>query len=144
MRLQNPYPDAQALEARFAARLAAGLSEQAAALPHDIGERLRVGREQALSRARDVRRSAPAFAPAFVGHAHGSAVLGGPPAWWQRLASALPLAVLVGGLLLIQQGVVREQVRAAAEIDAVLLADDLPPDAYSDPGFAEYLKTPQP
>ena len=29
-----------------------------------------------------------------------------------------------------------------AEIDAALLADDLPPKAYSDAGFAEFLKTP--
>jgi Protein of unknown function (DUF3619) len=36
-------------------------------------------------------------------------------------------------------------VLAAAEIDAQLLSDSLPPTAYSDPGFAEYLRsTPQP
>jgi hypothetical protein len=29
---------------------------------------------------------------------------------------------------------------AAAEIDAQLLSDTLPPAAYSDPGFAEFLK----
>ena len=36
----------------------------------------------------------------------------------------------------------RRQVVAAAEIDAALLTDDLPPDAYSDPGFAEFLRSP--
>lgn len=147
MTIQRPYNDAQALEQRFAARVAAGLSSQAAAVPHDISERLRVAREQALVRAREARRAqAPAAAPAVVvaGHARGSLLMGGGPAWWQRLASVLPLAVLVAGLVLIQQQVVSEQVQAAAEIDASLLADDLPPDAYSDPGFAEYLKAPQP
>jgi hypothetical protein len=34
------------------------------------------------------------------------------------------------------------QISAAAEIDASLLADDLPPSAYSDPGFVEFLKAP--
>lgn len=151
MTIQRHYHDAKALKQRFAARLAAGLSEQAAALPHDLSERLRVAREQAVVRAREARRAqvAPAAVPAatVAGRARGSLVMGsgnGSPAWWQRLASVLPLVVLVIGLLLIQHQVVTEQVQAAAEIDAVLLADDLPPDAYSDPGFAEYLKTPQP
>lgn len=151
MTIQRHYHDATALEQRFAARLAAGLSEQAGALPHDLSERLRVAREQAVVRAREARRAqvAPAAVPAatVAGRSRGSLVMGGgngSPAWWQRLASVLPLVVLVIGLLLIQHQVVTEQVQAAAEIDAVLLADDLPPDAYSDPGFAEYLKTPQP
>jgi hypothetical protein len=61
--------------------------------------------------------------------------------WWLRLASALPLFALVAGLLLIQESNTRAQIRAAAEIDAALLADDLPPSAYSDPGFGEFLKT---
>ena len=33
-----------------------------------------------------------------------------------------------------------DQIRDAAEVDSALLADDLPPEAYSDPGFAEYLE----
>jgi hypothetical protein len=37
-----------------------------------------------------------------------------------------------------------QQIQAAAEVDAVLLADDLPPEAYADPGFGEFLKLPQP
>ena len=63
---------------------------------------------------------------------------------WIQLASWMPLAVLVAGLVLIQQWTDREQVLAAAEIDAVLLADDLPPAAWTDPGFREYLKAPPP
>ena len=52
----------------------------------------------------------------------------------------LPLLVLVSGLLMIERWAVREQVLAAAEIDALLLSDDLPPAAYSDPGFGEFLR----
>lgn len=134
--------DAEALELRFATRLAAGLTECAAGTPHDITERLRFAREKALARARESRRAS--VAAAVVGSGHGAAVLGGPQVWWQRAASMLPLLVLAAGLLLISERVAEEQVLAAAEIDAVLLADDLPPEAYSDPGFAEFLKTPQP
>ena len=74
----------------------------------------------------------------------GAALLGRGQGFWLRLASWMPLAVLVAGLVLIQQWNDREQVLAAAEIDAVLLADDLPPTAWSDPGFREYLKAPPP
>jgi hypothetical protein len=50
----------------------------------------------------------------------------------------------VGGLVLIQHRYVEQQIEAAAEIDAALLTDDLPPQAFSDPGFAEFLKAPRP
>jgi len=53
----------------------------------------------------------------------------------------LPLLVLVSGLALIDQWVVHQQVLDAAEMDAQLLSDDLPPTAYSDPGFVEYLRS---
>lgn len=129
----------QALEARFGLRVAAVLEESD--LGHDIDQRLRVAREQALARARTARRLAGA--PAVVGRGGGAASLGGTP-WWLRLASFAPLAVLALGLILIDRLDAEEQLRAAAEIDAVLLADDLPPRAYSDPGFAEYLKQANP
>lgn len=144
MKTTYPYGDAEALQARLAARLVAGLGEQAAALPHDVSERLRVAREQALLRARESRSRSPATAEAVVRVAQGAALLGASPPWWQRLASALPLLVLLVGLMLISQWTAREQMLAAAEIDSVLLADDLPPAAYTDPGFAEFLKSPPP
>lgn len=132
---------AAALEGRYALRVTACLSEAASHLPHDIGERLRFGREQALQRARAVRVVA-APASAVLVQANGSAVLGGPPSLWLRLASLMPLIALVIGLMLIQQYHDGEQVVTAAEIDAALLADEVPPTAYGDPGFAEFLRAP--
>lgn len=141
--------DQQAIEARLAARLGAGLSELAQTLPHDIGERLRFAREQALSRAAEARRQAPQARTApevsVVGVTNGGlALMGGSAPWWQRAAAMLPLLALVLGLLLIERQGELEQVRAAAEVDALLLADDLPPDAYTDPGFAAFLREPTP
>ena len=145
MKYTSTFYDAHALEARLAARLASGLSARIEALPGDVSERLRFAREQAVSRARDVRRAAVTLGGnvATVSPS-GAATLsgfGGFGAWWPRAASALPLLVLVAGFLMIEQWSVREQVLAAAEIDSRLLADDLPPAAYSDTGFAEYLRT---
>ena len=128
------------LEARMGVRLAGVLSARSQALPHDITERLRFAREKALTIARQ-SRAQPAGGAAVVGiSSAGSATLGSFLPWWQRAASVLPLLVLVAGLVMIDNWAVREQVLAAAEIDAQLLSDDLPPAAYSDPGFGEYLR----
>jgi hypothetical protein len=133
------------IEARFGARLAAGLNERAAGLPHDISERLRTSRERALTVSRQVRAAQASRRHLVVGmSSRGAAYLGQGHLVWLQLASWLPLALLVAGLVLIQQWSDREQVLAAAEIDAVLLADDLPPAAWSDPGFREYLRSPPP
>lgn len=127
------------LEGQVALRIAARLNAGTESLPHDISERLRFGRERALATALQQRRAA-AFVPAqTVGVSGRAAVLGGPPSLWLRLASALPLVVLVAGLVLIQHHHDFEQITAAAEIDSALLADELPPAAYGDPGFSEFL-----
>lgn len=149
MNTSKTLRDAAAIEARLGARLAAALSERSEALPADITERLRFAREQALARAAQVARerraaAAPAATAATaVGHQRGAVVLlGGSPSWWQRAAAVLPLALLATGLVLIGQRLDQEQTVATADIDAVLLADDLPPEAYEDAGFAEFLKQP--
>lgn len=138
---QRPHPSTDDLQARLALRLTARLTEQTAHLPHDLSERLRFAREQALERARAARLLAIAPAPA-VQTSGRAAVLSGPPSVWLRLASLLPLVVLAAGLVLIHHVNVQEEIAAAAEIDVALLADDLPPAAYLDPGFSEFLKSP--
>jgi hypothetical protein len=135
----------EALETRLALRMTARLTEQAAQLPQDVSERLRFAREQALARARNVRKTEAAeSASSDAGHALS---LGGPSEgrsrWWVPLGALLPLVALLAGLALIQGLHNDEQISAAAEIDASLLADDLPPSAYSDPGFVEFLKAPR-
>lgn len=136
---------ADALEARFGMRVAARLNDASRELPHDVNERLKSARELALQRARLARRAEAAVAA----HAQGSGaaatlVQGGSRGdWWLKLASALPVLALVGGFILIDHAHTKAQIRAAAEIDAALLADDAPPAAYSDPGFVEFLKTPR-
>ena len=131
----------EALEARLAYRLAARLSEHAEEISPDLSERLRFARERALDRSREMRTAAAEQNVTLAaGH---SAVLGRASGWWIRLGSALPLLALAAGLLLIQHWHTEAQIAAAAEIDADLLSDDLPPSAYSDAGFVEFLKTPR-
>ncbi|WP_421883624.1 DUF3619 family protein [Methylibium sp.] len=131
--------DHQSLEDRFALRVAAALSTHADGLPGDVTERLRFAREQALVRARQTAaRTAPT--PTRVGG--GVLAWGGEPGWGWRLATLAPLIALVAGLVLIQIQHDDDQISAAAEVDAALLADDLPPAAYTDAGFAEFLRLP--
>ena len=136
------YQTAQeAREARIAYRVAARLSERAETLDADIAERLRFAREKALARAQAVR--AAEHRPVVTVSAAGAALLGGDGRWWIRLGSLLPLIALASGLLLIKHMHTEAQIAAAAQIDAELLADDLPPAAYNDAGFVEFLKTPR-
>jgi Protein of unknown function (DUF3619) len=133
-----------ALQSRFAVRVAADLKLRANALPHDISERLRVAREQVVASARQ-EQVRLATSPSVVSRsAGGAATLAAPSPWWLKLASGFPLAVLLVGLVVIAQWNSREQVLAAAEVDMQLLSDDLPPKAYSDPGFAEFLRNTPP
>ncbi|MGA0612681.1 DUF3619 family protein [Caldimonas sp. KR1-144] len=138
----SPF-DREAREARFALRVAARLTERSAALPHDINERLRIARQQALERARAKTVAAPQTAPAVLNAGRGSLLFGGDGSsgWW-RLAALLPVVALVVGMVTVQIQSEDEQAADAAEIDAALLSDDLPPAAYADPGFAEFLRQP--
>lgn len=136
--------DTHAVEARLAARLAGSLTASAQTVPHDITERLRVAREQAVLRARLARETASGPAQVVGISSSGAAVLAGFAVWRQRFALGLPLVLMIAGLVAIDRFSIREQVLAAADIDAQLLSDTLPPSAYSDPGFAEYLRTAPP
>ncbi|MEO8125124.1 MAG: DUF3619 family protein, partial [Burkholderiales bacterium] len=115
-------------------------------LAPDIGERLRFARSRALNHARAVRAMRAATQPRAVAASAGAGTLalGGAPRessrWWIGLLSLLPLLALVAGLMLIQSENTRRQIAAAVEVDTDLLLGELPPSAYSDPGFVEFLK----
>jgi hypothetical protein len=134
------------VEARVARRLAALLDDAGGPLEATVSARLRFAREQALARVSAARRVA-ALAPETVGA--GQLALAGLPAGlerserWFRWSTLIPLLLLVVGLLAVQEWHLHTQITAAAEVDLALLGDDLPPSAYSDPGFVEFLKQPK-
>jgi len=114
-----------------AARLAAGSDD----LPYEVRERLRAARVRALA-----ARKQPETAPLAMGG--GVAALGlGERSWFNRIASVLPLVVLAAGLVVIHSIQTDRRATELAEVDAALLTDDLPPAAYADPGFLQYLKS---
>lgn len=95
--------------------------------------RLQKARELALKQQRVEQ---PATGLAWVGGVLGN--LGGFAGVSFRLV--LPAVVLVGGLLAINGWQQNLRVAEVEEIDALLLTDDLPLDAYLDKGFEAWLK----
>nr|WP_315488140.1 DUF3619 family protein [uncultured Rhodoferax sp.] len=123
---------------RLGRNIAARLSDSTQGIPNDISERLKVARMQALAKRKVVKIQAATSVTVQGGTASLNAgdFDGG---FWSRLGAVIPLLALVAGLLTI--AVVQEQHRASeiADVDIELLADELPPDAYTDPGFAHFL-----
>lgn len=145
--------EADALEARFALRVAARLEEGSQNMPHDFSERLRVARQQAVAQARQAaavtrKKTAPASAVSIVRvdpHS-GAAVLGRfggeDSPWWGRLGWVIPALALVAGLAGLGEWQNRDQISLTARLDTELLGDALPPAAYTDAGFSEFLIQP--
>lgn len=127
---------------RFGRRIAQRLDATTEDIPYEISERLRAARVRAVAN----RSVLPVqIAPAMV-VSGGEAALhlnDHKPHRWGRLASFLPLLVLLAGLIAISW--IQDDMRASelAEIDAEILTDDLPPEAFTDPGFVQFLRNKQ-
>lgn len=128
------------LQDRFARKAASYLSVGVTDLPYDISERLRAARMRAVSQ-RKIQQTQTA---GTVVNAGSSAALswGGNDGlgFWGRVGAVLPLIALVAGLLMINSIQRDNRTQEIAEVDAALLIDDLPPAAFSDPGFLQFLK----
>jgi hypothetical protein len=136
------YADGAAhAEQAFGKRVVDGLGGGSPALNAHIERRLSAARWQAVEAAQRVRRLRALDARSAI-ITYGSAA--GLTPWWARLAAFMPVVALTLGLICIDQFNLTQRIEAAAEVDAALLSDDLPPSAYADPGFAEFLKSPRP
>ncbi len=130
----------EVLQDRQGLKLASYLSLGTAELPHDISERLRVARMQAVSQrkvsqlgsARTVVANGSSAALTW-GHEEGLGL-------WGRIGAIVPLIALVVGMLLINSMQDDNRARELAEVDVSLLTDVLPPEAFADPGFVQFLK----
>jgi hypothetical protein len=95
--------------------------------------RLKAARERALARQRvTVPVSVPAWADTLTGR------LWGPASLIPRML--LPMAVLILGLIAVNQWRDSQTAAEIEEIDAAVLTGDLPLDAYLDKGFDAWLK----
>jgi Protein of unknown function (DUF3619) len=126
----------------YARRLVHQLDQSADQLPHAVLERLRAARVRAVaSRKSHVPQTAQSF------QQMGSSLAITPndgSSSWSKLISFLPLLALVLGLIGIHELQNDRYAHELASIDQALLLDELPPDAYTDPGFLKFLSLPNP
>jgi Protein of unknown function (DUF3619) len=130
---------------RFGRLLAARLDASCQKLPHDIQERLRSSRVLALEIAQRSLAAQTQTATHTIVQGNGTAVLGHGDEGlnvFSRIASLFPLIALIAGLFFIQHLVEDNRAGELAEVDSAMLSDDLPPTAYADPGFLQFLKMP--
>ncbi|HUQ26602.1 MAG TPA: DUF3619 family protein [Burkholderiales bacterium] len=104
----------------------------APALPADKSARLAEARAQALQRQR------PELSPALAWADNVLGLMGG----WTGLSLRVmaPAVALVVSLAAIYTWQQKQRVAEVEEIDAMLLTDELPIDAYLDRGFQNWLK----
>ncbi len=118
----------------FAYKVRHALNEHLDDLPASTTQRLAAARQQALARKKP---EAPVR------------VLGRQPAgpsgrllsfaWLGRVSVVVPLLALVAGLAGIYQYEEQQRIAEIAELDAAVLSDELPLNAYLDQGFNAYL-----
>ena len=132
-------------ELEFATQIRRALDENAASISPAAVDRLAAARRAALARKKPEPVAAPAFVPAFAG---APGVLSGMPQAHpphrrrlplRRFALAWPLAALVVSLVAIAYWEDQQRTAELADIDAAMLSDDLPLNAYLDHGFNAYL-----
>ena len=123
-------------------RLSAHLDHAKQVLPYEITERLRAGRIRAVA-----ARRLPAFewqTATAVQSQVDSLLLHFPSraySFFSGLGAFIPLVCLLAGLVLLYDFHNNQSALELAEVDSALLIDDLPPQAYADPAFANFLKS---
>lgn len=120
-------------------RIVARLDESLDALPHDVLERLKSSRAQAL-KVRKITKTQSSPALLQVGRNAALELGNDDRNGWNPFISWIPFLLLVVGLIsisLIQDELFTQEI---ADIDTELLTDDLPPSAYTDPGFALFMR----
>jgi hypothetical protein len=122
----------------FAYKVRHALNEHAELLPEATVDRLAAARKAALAHKKsDAPARVMVAQPAFAGHA--GAFFDQPLSWLGRLGVAAPLVLGAALFVGMYQSAQQERISELADIDAAVLADELPLTAYLDHGFNAYL-----
>jgi hypothetical protein len=125
---------------RLGRHFSAQLTLATPGLSHEISERLRVARLRALAERKPQLQPRLIKAPQINSNGTLTASPDEGLNLWSIVASALPLLALLVGLMAIQWVQQDNFTSEIAAIDSALLTDELPPDAYADTGFVQFLK----
>jgi Protein of unknown function (DUF3619) len=120
------------------------LNESASRISYKVQHRLEAGRKAAVKEAFS---TAALSARATSMQLNDSAALTlntigdqMPGGRFNNLLNWLPLLVLVAGLFFMTHSNIEAESDALASENAMLLSDDLPPEAYADHGFGVFIK----
>ncbi len=137
-------------ENEFALKVARALGENASKLPAASVDRLAAARRAAIAHKKPERVAvaAPAFTLGFAGAGASVSMGGGSdephtrPGLFARLGGlglVWPLAALAIGIAGIAYWEEQQRKAELADIDAAMMSDNLPLDAYLDHGFNAYM-----
>jgi hypothetical protein len=121
---------------QFGHASAALLRQGTQSIPQSVKDRLYAARMKALAvrKPEKIRIQKQVLAGTARNWTSGSNGI------WDTVGWIAPLVVLVFGLIGIAQWQDDSRINDIAEVDAALLSDDVPPDAYADSGFMAFLK----
>jgi hypothetical protein len=125
-------------ELNFAYKIRRALDENLEQLPPSTLQGLQAARNKALAAQ---KKSEPlrvlSANRATAGHLQH--FLRDPFTWVTRASFVLPAIIVAAGLIGMYRFEQQERISETAEIDALVLADELPLTAYVDKGFGAYL-----
>jgi Protein of unknown function (DUF3619) len=125
----------------FGSQVARRLDTSTQQLPARITDRLAASRKAAMA----AMPLAEAIATSKNGGTAPTLTLfGSGSRWgWNFLGFALPLAVLIAGLIMISSNSDEQDADEQAGIDAAVLTDDVPISGYADRGFGVFIRNVQ-
>ncbi|MDO8300211.1 DUF3619 family protein [Lacisediminimonas sp.] len=122
----------------FAYRVRHALNEHLESMPAQTADRLAAARAVALQRKKpDAPQRQLVTNQTFAGRAGG--VFGDRLSWLARMGAVLPMIVVAAGIFALYHSEYQQRISDVAEMDAMVLSDELPLKAYLDNGFNAYL-----
>ena len=122
----------------FAYRVRHALNEKLDDLPASTTDRLAAARKAAMDRKKPhepVRVTQSELATSGAG-----GFFSNPFSWLGRMRVAVPMLILVAGMVGVYQYEEQQRIAELGELDAAVLSDELPLSAYLDRGFNAYLE----
>lgn len=126
-------------EDRFGWQVRQWLNRSAMDVAPSVQSRLESARKQALSRQRKAARRVM-VAEAAVLTERVSRKVAPFDGWFSGFGAAMPALAVAVGLFFLSDAQLSGEARRLADIDAMVLGDELPISAYLDEGFSAYLK----
>lgn len=128
---------------RFGWQVRQWLNRSAMEVTPSVQNRLELARKQALARQRKATRQAlidQSLRNTERFARKAGARVGSFEGWFAGMGAAVPALAVVLGLFFLSDAQLNGEARRMADIDAMVLGDELPISAYLDDGFSAFLR----